>query len=91
MEIPKLPTIKELVPYILVACISGMSAMWLRLGENDINCDARIEKLSEFWQAKYERQEARLDTANAIITRIQAQNAETFKRYFEMSAKLKRK
>jgi len=72
-------------------CVSAIGAMWLRMGENDHNCDARVKALSDFYQAKYERQEVRLDTAQAIISRIQKESAETFKMYFEIAAKIKKK
>lgn len=98
MELPKLPAIKDLVPYLIVAMVTFGGSMWARLGERDLSCDKRVEqaeKQGREWQKilqdKLDRQEAKIDSAYAKIERISAEQTETYKRYFEMLAKIKRK
>lgn len=91
MEFPKMPTVKDLVPYLVVVLVSAGGAMWVRLGDSDHNCDVRVEAAEKMWQARFERQEARIDTASAKVERLQKEQAQTYQRYFEVLAKLKKK
>lgn len=96
--IPKgLPTIKQLIPYFIVALLTGISAMWLRLGDRDVSCDARVAKLEEIhqiekreWQEERNRQEARIDTAYALIQRVQKEASDRYRGYFEAFQKIKK-
>jgi len=91
MSVTKIiPTAKELAPYIIAMLITAISAMWVKLDNFDQDCDSRISRAEQIWQQKYDRQEARLDTANAVLARMQKENTETFRRYFEAIAKIKK-
>lgn len=91
MELPKMPTVKDLVPYLVVVLVTAGGAMWARLGESSHSCDARIEAAEKMWQARFDRQESRIDTAAAKVERLQKEQAETYRRYFEAIAKLKKR
>lgn len=72
--------------------------MWLRLGERDASCDKRVEQVEKLceakdksWQIRYDRQEARIDEANAKIEKLSREQAETYRNYFEMISKIKKR
>lgn len=91
MEFPKMPSVKDLVPYLVVVLVSAGGAMWVRLGDRDNTCDERVMAAEKLWQARFDRQEARIDTASVKVERLQKEQAETYKRYFEVLAKLKKR
>lgn len=86
-----MPTVKELVPYIFVAMLTAGGSMWARLGESTKMCDERLAQAEKLWQARFDRQEARIDTASAKLERMQKLQIETYKGYFESLSKPKLK
>lgn len=92
MAIPiKLPTTRQLLPYLIVAGVTFGGSMWARLGERDASCDKRIAEADKIWQAKFDRQEARIDAAYHELARVREEQTKTFQAYFEALAKLKKK
>lgn len=92
MAIPiKLPTTRQLLPYLIVAGVTFGGSMWARLGESDASCDKRIAEADKIWQAKFDRQESRIDAAYNELARVREEQTKTFQQYFESLAKLKKR
>lgn len=86
MTLSRLPGVKDLLPYLIVSMVAGVGAMWLRLGERDKSCDDRVELAEKqchekelYYQAKLDRQEARIDSATAKVDRLAREQLENFK------------
>lgn len=99
MAIPlKLPTTRQLLPYLIVAGVTFGGSMWARLGDRDASCDRRIAEVDKIWQAKFDqqeakfdRQESRIDAAYRELAKVQDEQKRTFQAYFEALAKLKKR
>ncbi len=87
----KLPTTRQLLPYLIVAGVTFGGSMWARLGDRDASCDKRIAEADKIWQAKFDRQESRIDAAYRELAKVQDEQKRTFQTYFEALAKLKKK
>lgn len=92
--LPKLPGVKDLVPYLVVSLVAAGGAMWARLGDRDASCDRRVELVEKqchekelYWQAKFDRQEVRIDSAAAKVDRLAREQIENFR----MLEKLRKK
>ena len=92
--LPKFPGVKDLVPYLVVSLVAAGAAMWARLGDRDKSCDERVllvETLCHekelYWQSKFDKQEARIDSAAAKVERLSMQQIESFR----MLEKLKKR
>ncbi len=94
IALPKLPGVKDLVPYLVVALVTFGGSMWARLGDRDKSCDERVQLVEKqchekelYYQAKLDRQEARIDSATAKVDRLAREQLENFK----MLEKLKKR
>jgi hypothetical protein len=86
MTLSRLPGVKDLLPYLIVSMVAGVGAMWLRLGECDKSCDDRVELAEKscrekeaYWQAKFDRQDARIDSASVKIERLMKEQVSYFR------------
>ena len=94
IALPKLPGVKDLVPYLVVALVTFGGSMWARLGDRDKSCDDRVQLVEKqcreketYWQGKFDRQEARIDSAAVKIDRITREQIN----HFKMLAKINKK